>query len=222
MGGEKLNTLRNGITAILLAAVFILNSIPVYAQNRNDAASPAATASAAGTITNPEQSIILGETAAPDQQASSGTSFWIVLRMVLVLALAALAIYGVVFFIKRLAKPPQAKDPNLKVLASVPLGGDTFASAISIGSRAWLVGGGSGAGIRLISEITEQEALETMFIEDARKTTETRGMLDFRSLLNRFAGKNNKFSNKAESQSEIETRVDSLRRQNDRLRGLKS
>ena len=112
------------------------------------------------------------------------SSIAVVLRMLLVLALAALAIYGVVFFIKRLARPRESKDPHLKVLARVPLSSDSFAAVVSVGPKAWLVGGGSG-GVNLISEIDDTETLETMLLDDARRTaeTETRGLIDFRSLL---------------------------------------
>ena len=104
--------------------------------------------------------------------------------MVLVLALAALAIYGVVFFLKRLARPKQSRDPHLKVLARIPLSNDTFAAVLSVGSKAWLVGGSSG-GVNLISEIDETESLETMLLDDARRSAEegTRTFIDFRSLL---------------------------------------
>jgi flagellar protein FliO/FliZ len=132
--------------------------------------------------------------------------------MVLVLALAALAIYGVVFFIKRMSRSPEARDPNLKVLARAPLGGGAFAAVVSVGSRAWLVGGGDG-GVSLIAEIDEAEALETMLLDDARKTAQAGNARfpDFRSLLRRLGGgAENRPGNPAES----------LRKQRDRLKGL--
>jgi flagellar protein FliO/FliZ len=132
--------------------------------------------------------------------------------MVLVLALAALAIYGVVFFIKRMSRSPELRDPNLKVLARAPLGGGAFTAVVSVGSRAWLVGGGDG-GVSLIAEIDEAEALETMLLDDARKTAEAGNVRfpDFRSLLRRLGGgTENRPANPAEA----------LRKQRDRLKGL--
>ena len=195
--------------AVLSAAVFLIFLIPAHAQE-------------AGVQTSApisEESILLGD--APLQEiGAGGASAWIVFRMVIILALAALAIYGVVFFIKRLARPPQAKDPNLKLLASIPLAGDTYAAVISVGAKAWLVGGGSGAGVRLISEITEPEALETMLLDDARRTAEsgTGRFPDFRSLLNRF-GKNS--ANDPAQNMNFDSRLDSVRKQQERLRRLK-
>jgi flagellar protein FliO/FliZ len=134
--------------------------------------------------------------------------------MVLVLALAALAIYGVVFFVKRLARPPEARDPHLKVLASAPLGSGTFAAVVSVGSRAWLVGGGD-SGVTLIAEIDEQEALESMLIDNARKEALNRrpGLFDFRSLLRKM-GRDREAAPGADSPTEA------IRKQRNRLKGL--
>jgi flagellar protein FliO/FliZ len=158
-----------------------------------------------------EENIILGE-APPSVSGGGASSILVVLRMVLVLALAALAIYGVVFFIKRMSRSPELRDPNLKVLARAPLGGGAFAAVVSVGSRAWLVGGGDG-GVSLIAEIDEAEALETMLLDEAGKTAEAGNARfpDFRSLLRRFGGgRENRPENPAES----------LRKQRDRLKGL--
>ena len=200
MGGEKLNAGSKYFTAVLITVFLILFSFPAFSQTADTPLS--------------EETIILGDPL-PQVAQSGGASVWIVLRMVLILALAALAIYGVVFFIKRLAKPPQARDPHLKVLASVPLGGDTFAAVLSVGSRAWLVGGGSSAGLSLIAEIDESEALESMLLDDARKSAETgpARFLDFRSLLNRL-GKG------VPADRDLGSHADSLRKQRDRLKGL--
>jgi flagellar protein FliO/FliZ len=133
--------------------------------------------------------------------------------MVLVLALAALAIYGVVFFIKRASRPREARDPHLKVLASAPLGPGAFTAVVSVGSRAWLVGGGDG-GVSLIAEIDEAEALESMLLDDARKTAETGAgrFPDFRSLLRQLGG--------GRDNRPGTSHAESLRKQRERLKGL--
>jgi flagellar protein FliO/FliZ len=215
LGGEKLRVTRVFITAAVLAvAGLIFNLSPLMAQEQGAEVQQSAPALVSPEIPaqpSVEESIILGEDipAAPNQNPASA---WVVVRMVLVLALAALAIYGVVFFVKRMARPFEAKDPHLKVLASAPLGGGAFAAVVSVGSKAWLVGGGD-AGVSLISEIDESEALEAMLLDDARKTAEARPnrFLDFRSLLGKLgAGAPNKNNPHAET----------LRKQRDRLKGL--
>ena len=206
MGGEKLKTHITIFRAALLAVTLILLSVPLYAQSEDQGFSP--------NPVLPEESFILGE-GLPQETIGGEASIWIILRMVMVLALAALAIYGVVFFIKRLARPPQSRDPHLKILASVPLGGDSFAAVISVGTKAWLVGGGSGAGVSLISEIEEQEALETMLLDESQKRAEsmTHRITDFRSFLHRL-------SEGRHQEKGLNTHTLSLQKQRERLRGL--
>jgi len=150
--------------------------------------------------------------------------------MVLVLALAALAIYGIVFFMKRLARPKEPLDPHLKVLARVSLGSDSFAAVVSVGAKAWLVGGGSG-GVNLISEIDDTESLETMLLDDARRGAETgvRNFVDFRSILRRLGGgyrdagaSRGKPGSPSEKGSLAEggSLSEKLRKQRERLKGL--
>ncbi|MCL2093192.1 MAG: flagellar biosynthetic protein FliO [Treponema sp.] len=166
-----------------------------------------------------ESAIILGETplSSPGEEVSS---LMVVFRMVLVLALAALAIYGVVFFIKRLARPQEIKDPHLKILARIPLTNDSYAAVLSVGAKAWLVGGAAG-GINLIAEIDDPESLETMLLDDARRTAEaeTRRFPDFRSLLSK-RGLPPDTANQASELPPDDERSIQLRRQLDRLRGL--
>ena len=198
MGGEKLKSFRLYFRVLLLVLLLIAGFFgivtPSFAQTTFD-----------------ESTIIIGDT--PALQASNGgSSILVMLRMVLVLALAALAIYGVVFFIKRISRPRENPDPHLKVLARVPLASDSFAAVISLGAKAWLIGGGSG-GINLISEVEDAESLETMLLEDARKNAEVRRFFDFRSLL-RFGHDEKNLS------SQGSTLTEKLRKQRERLKGL--
>ena len=208
MGGEKLKSFRP-YWALFFAGLITIagifgNSFTLSAQTVDS--SP---------VTN-ESSIILGETPAAPPASSGDSSVMVMLRMILVLALAALAIYGVVFFIKRLARPREVLDPHLKVLARIPLSNDSFAAVISLGAKAWLVGGGSG-GVNLISEVDDVESLETMLLDDARRSAEAgnRRLLDFGSLIRRLGGR----SGNAEPPGNSSF-ADSLRKKRERLKGL--
>jgi flagellar protein FliO/FliZ len=209
LGGEKLKSSWPypgfPFAALIIIAGLFAITFPLNAQAR-DPASPGVD----------ESAIVLGEPpAAPVVGVAS--SGWVVFRMVLVLAVAALAIYGVVFFIKRLARPQENRDPNLKVLARVSLGSDSYAAVVSLGAKAWLVGGGSG-GVSLISEISDTDSLETLLIEDARRTAGTGagGFIDFRSLISRLAGS----SRGKPPESPGASHAENLRRQRERLKGL--
>ena len=210
LGGEKLNVIRLKNFSLLIAV--ILTFITVFSYAQESEAEISAEIPAETPIVNYEEPIIFSDAASTETLDTAGSSLWIVFRMVLILALAALAIYGVVFFIKRLARPPQTRDPYLKILATVPIGTDTFAAVISVGTKAWLVGGGSAAGLSLISEITDQETVESMLMDEARKSAESGNrILDFRSLLDRFGGK------APPLQEGIDSNAQSIRRHRERL-----
>ena len=226
MGGEKLKLSRLAFFACLFFVFLYLfgGVIPLSAQATDSAENDAQSLSPIQETLTPLQSpseslstvdesaIILGE-AIPVAESNDLSSFSLVLQMVLVLVLAALAIYGVVFLIKRISRPQESRDPNLKILARVPLSNDTFAVVLSVGQKAWLVAGGSG-GVNLISEIDDTESLETMLLEDARKSAETgiRRYFNFASLLKRRPG--------VKQETPGSSQVEDLRKQRERLRGL--
>jgi flagellar protein FliO/FliZ len=223
LGGEKLKSSRLYFGILLFFLFFIAGFfgvvIPSFAQTAPD--QPQASDLLPVRSGIDESTIILGDV--PDSQAANGgSSIFLLLQMVLVLALAALAIYGVVFFIKRVTRPRENPDPHLKVLARVPLASDSFAAVISLGAKAWLVGGGSG-GVNLISEVDDAESLETMLLEDAGKNADTRrGMrrfFDFSSLLP-FGRNEKKAMTRGSSHAESGYPMDSLRKQRERLKGL--
>ena len=226
MGGEKLKTHRSHCAAFL-AALFAIASFfgtasllsaqtvePAY--DADMAVSEAAESALAAPAAAFDETTFRFDTAFPAAQApAGGASTFVVIRMVLVLAVAALAIYGVVFFFKRLARPQESRDPHLKLLAKVPLSSDSYAAVISVGGKAWLVGGGSG-GLNLISEISDTETLETLLLDDARKNAgaDFKG-LDFQSLLRRFRG-----NAAARTGMPAGSFSDRLRKQHERVRGL--
>jgi len=158
-----------------------------------------------------ERNIIFGsEPTLPPQR--SGASIWVVIRMILVLALAAAAIYGIVFFIKRSSRQPAANDPFLKILASSHLGFNRYVHIACVGSRAWLLGASEG-GVNLISEIEDKEIIDSMLLEDSKKSAETPGRFpDFLSILRRLG-------NQSQSQTSS-TDIDEIRKRRERLKGL--
>jgi flagellar protein FliO/FliZ len=211
LGGEKLKMSRLLALYIWMFLVFITGSggggIYLSAQSLDEEArSPDPRAA--------ERLIILGEAppveAVPFQERASPFT---VLRMVLVLALAALAVYGVVFFLKRLGRPAEQRDPYLKVLASVHLGANRFAYVLSVGSRAWLVGAAE-SGVSLIAEISDQETVDAMRLDDSRKSAETGSrFLDFKTMLRRLGGG-------GFPENSTGPGADNLRKRRERLRGL--
>jgi flagellar protein FliO/FliZ len=157
-----------------------------------------------------ERNIIFGtEPALPAQ--NSGPSIWAVIRMILVLALAAAAIYGVVYFIKRSSKQTASNDPFLKILASSHIGFNRYVHIASVGSRAWLLGASDG-GVNLISEIEDKEIIDALLLEDSKKSAETQSRFpDFLSILRRLG---------TPGQTPSSNGVDEIRKRRERLKGL--
>ena len=130
--------------------------------------------------------MLIGDGVTADSAAAPARSpIWPVVRMILVLALVAAALYGVVFFIKKAGRKPEVQDQNLKVLAGVHLGSNRYAHVISLGSKAWLVGTADG-GVNLIAEIDEKEILDSMLLDASKKSVIPGQTLDFKAILGRL------------------------------------
>jgi flagellar protein FliO/FliZ len=157
-----------------------------------------------------EQTMIINESTDVAVQ-TTGPSIWAAVRMVLVLALVAAAVYGVVFFLKRTSKPSATSDPFLKILASSHLGSNRYAHVVSVGNRAWLMGSSDG-GVNLIAEIVDKDVLDEMLLKDSKKTSETQmgRFPDFVSMLR-------KLGTPVESRT---ANTDDIRERRERLKGL--
>jgi flagellar protein FliO/FliZ len=158
-----------------------------------------------------EESLILGETPPGVPVTGQGASVPLILRMLLVLFLAAAAIYGVVYFLKRAARPSPRRDPNVKILSSVHIGSNRFVHVVSIGSRAWLLGAGDN-GVNLIAEIDDQDTISAMLLEDSRKNTDAASgrFPDFKALLRHFGA----------PPGSSPPGADNIRKRRERLKGL--
>jgi len=152
-----------------------------------------------------------GEGAAASTVTVTGTSTWAVVRMVLTLALAAAAIYGVVFFIRRSSKKTVYNDPFLKILSNAPLGQNRYVHIVSVGDKAWLLGSSDG-GVSLIGEIQDKDLLNAMLLEDSKRADEKTPVLfpDFLSVLRRLGVR----------QEVVVPGADEIRKRRERLKGL--
>lgn len=149
--------------------------------------------------------------AAPPESTPSGVNTWAIVRMILVLVLAAAAVYGVVFIFKRASKRAPESDPYLKILAASHLGSNRYAHIISVGSRAWLVGSGEN-GVSLISELDDKEIINSMLLDESQQSAVTRQgrFPDFIAFLRRAGVSANKRAPGA----------DVIRKHRERLNGL--
>jgi flagellar protein FliO/FliZ len=206
LGGEKLYRFQTffiaRVTSLQIAVFFISAGLFIFNLNSISAQTPDIPGESSGAMgdaveTAPlpegrgaESLIILEDAPSGETLAAPGTpSVFVILRMVLILALAAAAIYGLVFFFKRISGPRDQKNPYLKVLARVPMGAGSSAAVVSVGNKAWLVGVGDN-GVSLISEITDQEMVDAMLLDDSRRGNDGGGpkSRSFSALLRRLGG----------------------------------
>jgi flagellar protein FliO/FliZ len=224
LGGEKLKLFHffAGLALCLVCA-----SIPLYAQVSDPQGTGGEVSPDAGAVESPavpapaprpDESLMLfdddtGGTETPAPAGSGVSTVFPFLRMLLVLALAAAAVYGLVYFFKRLSRPQAVQDAYLKVLTTVHLGTNRYIHVVSLGSKAYLVGSGD-SGVSLIAELDDQETIDAMLLEAGRKAAESGGPLDFKKLLRRFSGSG--------SGPEVEIpRADSITKRREKFRGLR-
>jgi flagellar protein FliO/FliZ len=187
---------------LLLGAGLSIQITPIFAQEEvSPVESP---------LREAELAISLEDNTLP-AASITGPTTGAVVRMVLTLALAAAAVYGIVFFIKKSVRHADVKDPFLKILAGAHLGSNRYAHIVSVGSRAWLLGSSDG-GVNLIGEIDDKDVLNAMLLEDSRKSAESPAgrFPDFASLLRRLG-------------TPVEFRppgADGIRKRRERLKGL--
>jgi flagellar protein FliO/FliZ len=229
LGGEKLKRIQSDWYCYILLSLFRIVLIGVFcivlparlnAQNAEAAPPPAGLSS--------ERDLVLGEESPGVPVPPQGqVSFFVILRTILVLLLAAVAIYGAIYLLKRIARPKELRDPNLRVLASTHLGQNRFVHVVALGTRAWLVGSSDG-GVTHIADIEEQEALDALLLEESRRAgAGPVRLLDFRALMRRFApssGRENPDSGKgfgpSAGNSPGNSAADKIRERRERLKGL--
>jgi flagellar protein FliO/FliZ len=178
-----------------------------------------------------EAEIVLGEAFPEGESANgaiAGNRLFAVIRMVLVLALAAAAVYGVVFFLRRSARPQNERNSRLKILTGAHLGSNRYVYVVNVGTRAWLVGAGEG-GVSLISEVTDQEAIDAMVLEESKRGAELAAsrFADFRAMLARFTARpssgmagGTRGSDAPPKAGASPFSAQTLRKQRERLKGL--
>ncbi|GHV25968.1 hypothetical protein FACS189498_4340 [Spirochaetia bacterium] len=220
LGGEKLKFLRMITGTAILVVLLFNNSFFLSAQTPSDNDTEIIADTSADTSgevpASPragESTIFLGDPVAANPAAAQGpSSVFTIIRMLLVLALAAAAVYGVVFFIKKANRPPADKDPHLRILARAPLGGTSQAAVLAVGSKAWLVGISEGR-VSLITEIEEKEALDAMLLTESERNAEANRVRfpDFGSLLRKVRG---------DISPSPPPSAESIRKRREKIRGL--
>ncbi|GHV19264.1 hypothetical protein FACS189494_00360 [Spirochaetia bacterium] len=183
---------------------------------------PAESAAATPTIDELQQAeraltFDYGDAPAAAPAGGRGLGVFAMFRVILVLALVAAAIYGLVFLLKR-GKAAGASaniDPFLKVLAITPLTAKSAAAVLGLGDKAWLVGIGDNS-VSLIAEFSDKETIDAMRLAYSEKDAATRAKyINFKDILSKLTGAKNTSPNIENNLSQ-----GALKKQRDRLKGL--
>ncbi|MDR2500176.1 MAG: flagellar biosynthetic protein FliO [Treponema sp.] len=219
MGGATLNRIYTIIILLAVTGIRFTGGM-VFAQEAP--AGEALGREETGGAVSGEAGLVLEE-GADGGIPQGGISVFRVIQMVLALALAAAAVYGVVYFLRRAARPQDRRNPHLKILNAAHLGSNRFVYIVAVGDRAWLLGAGEG-GIAPIAEIADRELIDAMLLDDSRRGAETGGFLDFRTLFRRFSGGgpsgNRDSPNRGPSVEDAAFSADNLRKNRERIRRL--
>ncbi len=133
-----------------------------------------------------ETSLSLEETPEADVDISTPSSLGAVLRALGALALTAVLIYLVVYWLKRIGRPKQTEDTRLKILASAHLGANRFVHVVAVGDQAWVIGAADNS-VSLIAEIQDKETKDLLFLDESRRSEQkTARTIDFKSLFARM------------------------------------
>ena len=187
---------RGKLKRILILTVLLLIPLGIFSQTSvtennapDEAAAPAPQGPGTAASRVEEEALnFFGETdsnGAPAVRAPS--SFFAILRMVLVLALVAGLIYLLVYLIRRMGKPQVEQNPHLKILASTHLGSGRYVHVVSVGKDAWIIGSGEG-GVNHIASLSDQEVVDAMILDASAKKAETPEAFNFQALLKKFSG----------------------------------
>ncbi len=123
-------------------------------------------------------------TESPARRAPS--SAWAIVRTLIALVVVAAAVYGVVYFLRKIGRPVEPRESDLKVLASTHLGSNRFVHVVALGEKAWLVGASEG-GVALIAEIEDKEAIDSLHLEESRRASAGgASRIDFLSIMRKL------------------------------------
>ncbi|MDR2602385.1 MAG: flagellar biosynthetic protein FliO [Spirochaetaceae bacterium] len=203
----------------IVAAFFFMSSFAVYSQE----AAPDASITDDAPVAEGEAALLLdapppaedpraGESSfSLDAGQSNGVgaaSFFVVLRMVLVLVVVAAASYGVIYFLKRTQKNKLSENQYLKVLASAPVNAKNQVAVVAVGGKAYLIGTGESS-VSFLAEITDKETVDALMLNYTLERSQTNsGVLNFKSLLQNLGVKTGNGG------------ASGLGRQRERLKGL--
>lgn len=159
----------------MVAAVYAQNEVPAQETKGSDETAIFLDGSTAGD-TEPADT-------GKDGKATTTSSAWILVRIVVMLALVCAGIYGVVYLLKKSTGGTAGNDPYLKNVASLYFSPNKSIQVVSLGDRAYMVGVTDQA-INLLAEVSDRELVDAMNLSSDKKNPIPKGT--FQNLLANF------------------------------------
>lgn len=153
----------------LLILLFIISAVSVFAQEEdNNANITDQVDEATLTIMDAENQEIA------DRGGSLNTfSVWDFVRMLMVLAGVLGFIYLIFFLLKKAGSPKIVSDSTIKLLSTQNLEAGRSLHLIEIGPQIFLIGSGDSS-VQLISEITDQETIDTIKMDESVRNSDNK------------------------------------------------
>ena len=144
------------------------------------------------------------------QKKSSGAAtFWLFIRMIIVLALVIACIYGVMWFLKKQNKIENNDDQFLRQVAKISIGTNKSVQVVTLIDKAYLIGVSDNS-VNLISEVDDKELINAMnlYADSQKNTKKPRSFSDILEIFmpngpkdtNVFEESNNKFNDMTNKQ----------------------
>lgn len=147
---------------------------------------------------------------------SRGTTVWLFVRMILVLALVIACIYGVLWLMKRNTGRVNNTDQFLRVVSSVTLSPGKSVQIVSLlDEKAYIIGVTDNA-VNLIGEVTDKETIDAMNLY-ADKRADVKKPRNFNDILSIFMPNGPKEKNGNVFSNAGERAAGLLKQQHDRL-----
>jgi len=145
---------------------------------------------AVSDVQSEEQMLIISppsEDFSSEQSLKTNTT-WQFIKLILVLILVIVCIYGIVWFLKKTSNPNFQPDPYLKKVAALNLSPGKSVFIVSTPTQAFLVGTSDNS-VNLIGEINDKDLIDSMNL--AAEKVPTAKPKDFASILASFFPKGN-------------------------------
>ncbi|MDC7235754.1 MAG: flagellar biosynthetic protein FliO [Spirochaetales bacterium] len=150
------------------------------------------------------------DTAPAAETAPPSVGLGDLIRVIIVLAGVIGVIYLLVYFLKKVSPMSESREERIGILATRHLKRDSSLHLVEVGNQVFLVGSGSSS-VNIISEITDQETLDSIRLEQSEAPAHAPG--SFRDLFRKglSLGSGSRMSDQS---------PDFLRAQRDRLKNL--